>query len=142
MADNRIIEFKEEGVKFIIPNELDHVFVEKLDLKEVGGDENFFPNRYVLNFRLFDDRKPGEEIGEFEPALTLLVFYDPKDLAYATGKGKTEPVLGIHYGAGWHKPGDIKGKVTFDPISDHERWIGVARVEITTWDDPLISWGP
>jgi hypothetical protein len=142
MAGNRIIEFEEEGVKFILPQELDHVFVERLEPKDVGGDKNFTPNRYVINFRLFDKRNPGEEIGEFDPALTLLVFYDPKDLEYATGKDEAKPVLGIHYGARWHKPGDIEGKVTFDPVPKHERWIGFARVEIKTWDDPLISWGP
>ena len=145
IAGNRIIEFKEEGVKVILPPGLDHVFVKRMkDIDAPDEVDNFKPNRHAIRVLFLDCGQSDDELQDFgDHSITLRVNYNQDDLDHADDKEVPNPVLGIHDGKKWHFPGE-KGKVKFKriPKDSHPRWIGFGEVSLTSWADPLISWGP
>jgi len=144
MAGNRIIEFVDEGVRFILPSTLDGVFIERLTTESIDRDKHFTPGRFVLEVLMFKKANKNADIPKFEQKLKLLVNFDQGDVDRAQSKDKTLkfPVLGIYDGKRWHKPGDTEGKVTYGPPFSAGRWVGSVELAIEAWNDPGIGWGP
>lgn len=143
MAGNRIIEFKEEGVIFTFSPDLDHVFVERLDIERIKGDGSYNPNRYVLQVLMFTKEEIDTDIREFCKKFKLLVKFTEEDISNAqnTDENLVFPVLGIFDGKKWHTPEGEKINYEKYP-SPVNRWVGFAELELDRWDDPLMGWGP
>lgn len=139
MAGNRIIEFEEEGVIFILPQELDNVYIRREKIGDVkkGGDS---PNRHVIRVSLLEIGDLAEDKDILGIDLTLLVYYDYDDLVHAKKNDYDKPLLFIHDGDDWRRPADKS--VIYQSVAGSKKWLGFARVKMSRWDDPLISWGP
>ena len=152
---NRIIEFKEEGVIFILPEALDKVYVgrESITIKPVDG----YPDRRdVIQVSLVEIANPPVKKDLLNTDLTLLVYYNREDEARAIKNREKEalakevpteekytdkPCVLLHDGNKWHRSKD--DQVTYGP-GPGEPWVGsmMIKMDKNKWDDPLIGVGP
>ena len=139
MAGNRIIEFEDEGVDFILPQELDDYYVRREDRRKIPHNKYKFYRdviRVSLNkIGLFKWRKKN-----FDAKLILRVYYDQTDVDRAKAAGHEAPFILIHDGKNWHIP--ATDKVIHQPVAGHARWTWYMDATIDAWDDPLIGVGP
>lgn len=104
-------------------------------LEGLAGGE-FAPFRPVMHLRLENADRPGEEVSQFEPAITLRVRYTAKDVRDA---GDRDPVLGFWDGAKWVK---FKEKHQFHlEASGPGQAGGFGVVVLSNWIDPPLAWG-
>jgi len=90
MVGNRIIEFEEEGVIFILPQEMDKVYIRREDLGVKHTD--LLNPRPVIRVDLLDtgaeDPSEGNIIGTY---ITLIVYYNYDDKVRAQKAHKINP---------------------------------------------------
>jgi hypothetical protein len=105
-------------------------------LKGLEGGE-FEPFRPVIHLRLEEADPPGQEVTQFDPAITIRVRYTAKDYKDAGEKGL---ILGYWDGSQWIR---FKEKHHFklehigkDPSSG-----GFGVVVLSDWVDPPVAWG-
>jgi hypothetical protein len=104
-------------------------------LEGLAGGE-FTPFRPVIHLRLEDADRPGEEVTQYDPAITLRVRYTAKDVRDA---GDRDPVLGFWDGAKWVR---FKEKHQFRLEADGPgRSGGFGVAVISDWVDPPLAWG-
>jgi len=136
---NRIIEFEEEGVSFILPQELDDYYVRREDITIKPG-EGYPYRRDVIQVSLLKIGWCKWRKKNFDAKLTLRVYYDDRDVARAIAEDHTQPFILIHDDNNWHIP--AAQKVNHVPITGHAKWVGYMDATIDAWDDPLIGVGP
>jgi hypothetical protein len=137
MADNRIIEFEEEGVLFILPRALDEVHIHREDLESIKAES---PKRDVIQVSLLEIGGTAEEKDLKGSDLTLIVYYTYDDAVRAKKANLDKPFLLIHDGRTWH---EFKGRnVIYQSMSGSRKWVGSLMIKMSKWDDPLIAVGP
>lgn len=100
----------------------------------VGGE--FTPFRPVIHLRLEDADRPGEEVTQYDPPITIRVRYTAKDVK---GAGNRDPVLGFWDGTQWVR---FKAKHQFrlEPSGKGGSG-GFGVVTLSGWVDPPVAWG-
>jgi len=134
MTGNRIIEFEEEGAIFILPENLDHIFIwrEELATKQVKLSDP----RPVIRVDIKNVRETDEVIPFGDAEITLIVYYNYDDMVRANKAGEESPYIIID---GEPFKGDLLAHRT---ISDSKKWLGYIMVKLNRIGDPLISVGP
>jgi len=105
-------------------------------LKGLAGGE-FQPFRPVIHLRLEDADQPGQEVTQFDPAITIRVRYTARDYTQAGEKGL---ILGYWDGAQWIR---FKEKHHFEleQIGKDPSSGGFGVVVLSSWVDPPVAWG-
>ncbi len=134
------IEFPDEGVTFIFPKALEHIFVKNLGPPKYWPNDPkgvFKPAGFVMQFELQDPatgKKP-----ELGGGFTIIVKFKQKHLDSAGGFSNLQ--LGIHNGSGWINK-TSKSEKKQHSKAYKSKWRGYFKVKIKDWADPAMGWGP
>jgi hypothetical protein len=157
---NRIIDFNAEGVTFIFPPELDYVFVHRLPVPDLAGQEendsgNFKPKRVFANFKLYEktSETTNRAITEFESPFKIEIHYKQEDDDNANRQDKQKVCAYLPKKASEWIPFTAK-EHRFEPKpynpsdANYEKkkkagfeGFGVVTIE-KEWPDPAMGWGP
>jgi len=133
MTGNRIIEFEEEGVIFILPEDKDHLYVKREELGET------LESRPVIRVSILDtgvkDLREGQQ-NILTTDMTLIVYYNYDDLIRAKKAGREKPNIIIDS----DEVPDILH--IYHTVSGSRKWVGYMMVKMNREGDPLISVGP
>ena len=130
---NRIIEFEEEGVKFILTEELDNLHVKR----ETLDAPDDYEGRPVICVDLFvnNEKQELKNLGEID--LTLIVYYTEDDLDRARTAGRVKPHIIID---SMQVPDK---KLFYRKVSGSKKWLGYMMAKMNSkTGDPLIGVGP
>ena len=133
MTGNRIIEFEDEGVIFILPEGKDHLYVKREELGET------LESRPVIRVSILDtgveDLRKGQQ-NFLTTDMTLIVYYNYDDLIRAKKAGREKPNIIIDS----DEVPDILH--IYHTVSGSRKWVGYMMVKMNREGDPLISVGP
>ena len=133
MTGNRIIEFEDEGVIFILPEDKDHLYVKREELGET------LESRPVIRVSILDtgvkDLREGQQ-NILTTDMTLIVYYNYDDLIRAKKAGREKPNIIIDS----DEVPDILH--IYHTVSGSRKWVGYMMVKMNREGDPLISVGP
>jgi hypothetical protein len=96
----------------------------------------FSPRRTLVNFVVVESAYAEKLVTTFDPPLKLEVKYTEQDVTNAKGK---ELTLAFWNGSVWVPFTKAKHKFR---RQDDASGGGTAYVEITSWGDPPLAWGP
>ncbi|MBW1946284.1 MAG: hypothetical protein JRJ51_26255, partial [Deltaproteobacteria bacterium] len=126
---NRIIEFEAEGVIFILPRELDNVYIRRekfTDSDNIDGDVK--EPRTVIRVSLLEIGEKNSEKELLDAELTLIVYYNYDDVLRAKKKDRDEPLLII---------GEEDEEYMFEgfsaiyqTVSGSKKWLGYVMVKM------------
>ena len=137
MANDKIIEFPEEGVTVKIPKVHKGVFVEKKPWYDPPRTKVFKPIRVVINIGFFvidKNTKKKKNKKNLVPKAKLRIRYKQSDMN--TAKKRKKPLkLAWWDGSGWNPLPCVKTSSTF------KKWAGFGDTDTSGWDDPPIAWG-
>lgn len=143
MANPKVFQFDQEGVKVTIPEQSRRVRAVTLPLgslgKMAGKPGGFQPDRLVVNIALEDEDQPGVYLEEIDPPFELRVRYTRGDLEKAQKAGK-ELKLAFWDGTQWVVFTPEKHYFELQPSSQGDGG-GYGVVRISRWGDPNIGWG-
>ena len=143
MLPGKKIEYENEGVTIIMPDQKKKVRVEKLRPTPMGqmpgAPGGFQPGRVVINFQVVDEDDPSTVITQFDPRFELRIRYTPADLKRAQDAGRSLE-MAFWDGASWVMFTREKHDFRLDPDPRGGGGFGVAL--IGSWSDPNIAWGP
>ncbi|MES0344626.1 MAG: hypothetical protein ABUK16_10995 [Anaerolineales bacterium] len=141
---NRVIEFEEEGVIFILPPELDDVYVKREPLNPKTHTK-YKNKRDVIRVNLIVSADAADKLAEVDLELTLIVYYTYEDAFRAKDEGNKKPFPLIYDDENdkLYEP-HLDRKVIYQPVVGSRRWVGSMMIKMSKkkWDDPLISVGP
>jgi hypothetical protein len=139
--------FPEKGVEVIVPWQNQHGDVEVAE-RDLGtfpcsksGDEDFEFRREVINFELVKSTDRDTYLTEFDPHVTLKVYYKEEDVGFASEAGKPLAIA-YCYGDRWIRFSE-KNELENFPGEDLE-WPGFAgrlEAKIQKWGDPSVAIG-
>jgi hypothetical protein len=140
-VEDKVIEFPEEGVRFNLNGNFKKIWVEKLPAGQLPGPSpDFDPNRFVINFRLYHEDDPTQDVIEFSGTIHLTVNFLQKDLDSAKDLEYLD--LGFYHGSKWVS---FKKKKNLEKKMDNamKPWIGYGKSIIKDkLPDPMMAWGP
>jgi hypothetical protein len=136
----KIVDFPDDGVRFIFPPGSDTTCVKKLNLgKWSKWSQKFQVTGFVFRFDLFDCT--GGKL-QLNAGFYLLVKYGDKHLQSAMNKGPL--TLGLYKDnlGKWTEPKKEIRKYKY-PNPKVNGWKGYHKVKIENLtDDPVVGWGP
>ena len=144
MANIKKFEFYDEEngvwVVFSFPPKHANVYVEEMDLYTPPDGETFKPKRPVINVKFFEKYEKSVEYPRIlKVDFKLRVHYIQKDIDNADGEDNL--MLGYWDGSTWTT--FSKEEHDLEQISeDGDKWKGYFKAKLSSWPDPLISWGP
>jgi hypothetical protein len=148
-----IVDFANVGVTATVPDQGRRVVVVERDLPPTipaSDQDDFRPERLLVNFEVLEADRPNMPVTEFNPPLKVQVTYTQTQVEAARKDEQREfkapvpgmPILGFWDGSRWISFKPVKHKLTYTPNYPPESGGGVATVELERWADPPLGWYP
>ena len=143
MASRRKFEFYDEErdvwVIFKFPSENKKTYVEEREPYDPEDGDNFARKRTLINVKLFEKSDNKINYPEvFKGRFSIKVYYIQEDIINADGLEKL--LLGYWDGSRWTTFTVEEHGLEMVPEAN-DKWKGHAKVNITSWPDPVIAWG-